>query len=210
VVIASTGRENSAYPALERGAHFSDALFTALGQSQDLYTAFQWGAAAVEATRLAQTPWLDDNGNAVPNETDDGEVARGRGLANFAFASGRPPVIDRVLPPASIQEGQGIIRAQVRDDGDVRQVEVWAVVYPPSFVEPEPSPDGTMPDLGLPKVDLSDSDEDGEYAGGYEDSTEDGVYHLVVYAEDGEGNLSQPGVLDMRAVWPIFLPLVLR
>jgi uncharacterized repeat protein (TIGR01451 family) len=208
VVIASTGRLNNAYATPGRGARFSDAFFTALGQSQDLWTSFQWGVAAVEATRLWQTPWLDDNGDAVPNAPDDGNVARGRGLANFAFPGDRPPVIDLVLPPASIQDGEGIIRAQVRDDTSIARV--WVEVYSPSFVEPEPAPDGTIPDLGVPEVPLTDSDGDGEYVGVYENFTEEGVYRLVAYAEDGEGNLSQPKVLEVLVRWRVYLPLVLR
>ena len=171
------------------------------------------GVEAVEAVEwLWQTPWLDDDGDASANGQNDGDVARGRGLANFAFAlgSGRPPVVDQVLPPTSIQDGEGLIRARVRDDGDLAQVDVWAIVYPPSFEEPEPSPDGTMPDLDLPEVTLSDSDRDGEFVGVYEDFSEGGVYRLVVYAEDGQGNLSQPGVLEVQTVWPVYLPLILR
>ena len=69
---------------------------------------------------------------------------------------------------------------------------------------------GKMPDLNLAEVDLSDSDQDGEYVGVCENFTEDGVYRLLIYAEDGEGNLSQPGVLEVRTRWPVYLPLVLR
>ena len=76
---------------------------------------------------------------------DDGAVARGRGLSHFTFAGERPPVIDQVLPPSVIQNGQGSLRAQVRDDGDLAAVQVWAIVYPPSFVETEPLPDGACP-----------------------------------------------------------------
>jgi hypothetical protein len=207
-VIASTGRLNSAYPTPGRGAYFSDAFFTALGQSQDLWTSFQEGVRAVEATGLWQTPWLDDNGDAEPNTPFDGAVARGRGLANFAFPVERPPVVDKVLPPESVQGGQCILRARVRDDASV--VQVWAIVYPPSFDEPEPVAEGTMPDLGLPQVDLSDSNYDGVYKGVYEDCTEEGTYRLVVYAEDAEENLSQPAVLEARVKWQVYLPSVMR
>jgi len=210
VVIASTGQANNAYPAPGRGAYFSDAFFTALGQSQDLWTSFQEGVDAVEATGLWQTPWLDANGNAVPNEPDDRAPARGRGLANPGFPPERPPVVDWVLPPVSIQNGEGTVRALVRDDGNTARVNVWAVVYPPSFIEPAPSPDGTMPDLGLPQVELSDSNGDGEFVGVCQNFTEDGIYHLVFYAEDGEGNLSQPTVLEVQTRWQVHLPLVMR
>ena len=67
-----------------------------------------------------------------------------------------------------------------------------------------------MPNLALPAVVLFDSDGDGEYVGIYDGFVEDGVYRLLIYAEDGEGNLSQPGVLEVRTRWPVYLPLVMR
>jgi hypothetical protein len=211
VVIASTGRQNSAYVFPNRGAYFSDAFFTALGQSQDLYTSFQRGLDTLEANPMYwQTPWLDDNGNGIPNDDLDGVLARGRGLSNFASSSERPPVIDQVSPPGSIRDGEGALRARVRDDGELAQVTVWAIVYPPSFEEPEPLPDGTMPDLDLPLLILSDTDQDGEFVGVYESFTEAGIYRAVTYAEDAEGNLSRPVAVEVQTEWTVYLPLVLR
>ena len=103
-----------------------------------------------------------------------------------------------------------MLRARVRDDGDLGQVQVWAVVYPPSFEEPEPSPDGILPDLDLPKLVLSDTDGDGEYVGLYEGFSEMGTYWVVVYAEDAEEHLAQPSVLEVRRARTTYLPLVLR
>ena len=84
---------------------------------------------------------------------------------------------------------------------------MWVEVYGPSFVEPAPA--GTTPDLNLPQVHLSDTNGDGTYTGVYEDFVEEGAYRLVAYAEDGAGNLSQPGVLEVR-VWAVYLPLMLK
>jgi uncharacterized repeat protein (TIGR01451 family) len=207
VIIASTGKVNNAYPSPGRGAYFSDAFFNALGQSEDLYTSFRAGTAAVQATGLWQTPWLDDDGNTFPN-AGDGNLAHKRGLALFAFGSDRPPVIDSVLPPASIQNGTGVIRAEVRDDTGVQRV--WMIVYPPSFVEPTPSADGTIPDLNLPPVELSDSNQDGEYVGLYENFNEDGWYRVVVYAEDDTGSQAAPVYIQIHTAWKVFLPAVLR
>jgi parallel beta-helix repeat protein len=206
VVIASTGRLNNAYPSY-RGALFSDAFFTQLGQCSDLHASFRAAKAAVGATGLWQTPWLEDNADGTPDD-GDGAVARQRGLPLCGFVD-RPPVIDRVTPPVSIVNGDGVLRTQVRDDDD-EGLEVWAVVYPPSFEEPPPTADGTMPDLGLPRVSLSDSDGDGEYVGLYEDFTEDGVYHVVVYAQDSAGNHALPAMATVQTRWWVFLPAVVR
>jgi len=208
VVIASTGRLNNAYPS-RRGALFSDAFFTQLGQCKDLYTSFRAATAAVGATGLWQTPWLDDNGDGMPDDKD-GAVARQRGLPICGFVD-RPPVIDRVTPPASIVDGDGVLGAQVRDDGGAKGLEVWAFVYPPSFKEPPPTGDGTMPDLeDLPKVLFSDTNGDGEYVGVYEDFIEDGAYHVVVYAQDAAGNHALPAVMTVRTKWWAYLPAVVR
>ncbi len=209
VVIASTGRQNNAYPTPGRGAIFSDAFFTGLGQSLDLYTAFQWGTAAVQASGLWQTPWLDDNGNAVPNDDTDGKIAAGRGLANFAFSGERPPVIDAIRSPVIGENGEGTLRVEVRDDTGIAKV--WTEIYTPSFVEPAPAADGTIPDLNLPEVTLSDSNGDGVYIGVYEGFTTDGDYRLVTYAEDNAGNLSQPSVYTVTVGQTmVYLPLILR
>ena len=205
VIVASTGRLNNAYPS-RHGALFSDAFFTRLRQCSDLYTSFQMAKQAVEATRLWQTPWLDDNGDGVPN-SGDGDLARQRGL-NCGFID-HPPAIGKVTPPSSIVDGDGVLRAQVQDDSGI-EVDVWIVVYPPDFEEPAPTEDGTIPELDLPIVLLSDSDGDGEYIGVYEDFTEDGVYHVVVYAQDAGGNQSLPVVMTVRTKWWVYLPLVLR
>jgi hypothetical protein len=120
-------------------------------------------------------------------------------------------VIDEISDPSTIQSGLGLLAAKVRDDTSVARV--WVIVYPPSFEEPEPSPEGTIPELNLPEVVLSDSDGDGEFVGIYEGFTEDGVYRLVVYAEDGEGNVSQPDVLEVNmgsGDASTYLPILLR
>jgi hypothetical protein len=207
VVIASTGRENNAYASRD-GALFSDAFWTQVRQSVDLYTSFQVAKGAVEVTGLWQTPWLDDNGDGIPN-SGDGQVARQRGLGNVLSFADRPPTIDWVRGPGGIVDGNGALRARVRDDGG-GEVDVWAVVYPPSFQEPAPTVDGTIPELGLPRVVLSDSDGDGEYVGVYEGFVEDGVYHVVVYARDGSGNHALPVVTAVQTHWWSYLPLVLK
>ena len=204
VIIASTSSLKNAYPS-RYGALFSDAFFTQLRQCSDLYTSFQAAKQAVEATRLWQIPWLDDNGDGEPN-SGDGDLARQRGL-NCGFD--HPPAIGKVTPPSSIVDGDGVLRAQVQDDSGI-EMDVWAVVYPPDFEEPAPTGNGTIPELGLPRVLLSDSDGDREYVGLYEDFTEDGVYHVVVYAQDAGGNQALPVVMTVRTKWWVYLPLVMR
>ena len=203
VVIASTSRDYNAY-ASAQGAYFSDAFFSAVGESKDLCQSFRDAEEAVEATGLRQEPWIDDDGDGVPNEPEDCELARRRGLA--AFFGDRPPVIDAITVPVRIEGYVGTIKARVRDDVGVD--DVWAVIYPPSFEEPEPT--DTMPALDLTSIKLLDLDGDGEYSGTYTGFTEVGEYHIVVYAEDDEGDQATPKGADVRRGWEVYLPLVVK
>jgi hypothetical protein len=203
VVITSAAANQNAYASPD-GAYFSDAFFPALQESQDLCTGFQAASQAVQQTGLWQTPWLDANGNSVPNEAADCELARGSGLA-APFAE-RPPVIDAITVPLSLPGPDGVIRAAVRDDVHVDKV--WAVLYPPSFVEPPPG--DTTPELDLPTLDLTDSDRDGEYTGTYIKFTERGAWRVIVYAQDGAGNQATP---QRGSIWVgtrLWLPLVVK
>ncbi|MCX7670355.1 MAG: C13 family peptidase, partial [Anaerolineae bacterium] len=80
VVIASTGATNVAY-ASASGAAFSDHFLAALDRGDSLYGSFRNASRAVQAVYLDQTPWLDDNGNGVPNEPSDGAEAQRRGFS---------------------------------------------------------------------------------------------------------------------------------
>jgi hypothetical protein len=104
--------------------------------------------------------------------------------------------------------GRGVAHsgpAQVRDDGSVARV--WARVFAPSFAPPE-STDGGIPVIEVPEEDLTAAGDDvyqAEYAG----FTENGVYQVVVYAADDEGNAAMPRwVFAGETV--VYLPLVLR
>jgi ligand-binding sensor domain-containing protein len=202
VVIASTGRQQNAYASPE-GAHFSDAFWTSIQNSSDLWLAFQDAVAAVEATGLWQTPWLDDNGNATPNDPTDGQVAAGRGLVSF-FGS-RPPVVDAVTVTLT-SETSGLIQAKVRDDYGVQSV--WAIVIRPSFQEPPPGQPFEWPDLDLPTLELLESG--GLYQRTYNSFGEVGLYRVLVYARDQDGNQAVPVAEQFRTGNTLYLPLIAK
>jgi hypothetical protein len=200
VVIASTSSALNAYPSTQ-GAYFSDVFWTALGQNQDLKTAFEWAKQAVQATGLSQEPWLDDNGDVVA-DGQDGAVARGRGLGG-AFA-GSPPVIDWVRVGA-VANGQATLQAQVRDDFGVDRA--WVVVYPPGFIEPPPTQDGTTPVLNVPTRTLTLTGSN-LFSTSYNGFTQTGRYRLVVYAQDADGNQALPAMAFVGHI--VYLPLVVK
>jgi len=206
VVIASTGAYNSAY-ASPQGAVFSDYFGAALGQGESLYAAFQTARWATLAVRSMQTPWLDANGNGIPNEPADGELAAVRGFAYAGTLSGEqwPPYVVTAIGPSVIIQRQGVIRAEVRDDEQVRRV--WAVIYPPSYTPPQTGEE--LVSEVLPTIVLA-AQGNGQYAATYTDFAEMGAYRVVVYAEDNGGREARPVAIEVQTGWAVYLPLVIR
>ena len=208
VVIASTGAYALAY-ASQNGAVFSDAFVEALGMDMSLYASFQEARWAVGQAHPDQTPWLDDDGDGMPNQPQDGQVAQRRG---FAYAG---TFIEEKWPPyvvwasvRDVQEGDGVIEAKVLDDLGV--LSVWAVVYKPSYVPPDPGETEEMPQEDLSTATLLDLDGDDVYSATYEGFDEIGKYRIVVYAVDGEGLEGRPKEMEVIVGWRVYLPLVLR
>ncbi len=208
VVIASTGAYALAYASRD-GAVFSDAFIDALGQKTSLYGAFNEGKWAVEQAHPDQTPWLDDDGDGWPNESEDGLEAQKRG---FAYAG---TFSDEKWPPyivwaqvGEVEERKGTIKAEVRDDRGV--LSVWAVIYKPSYEPPAPEDTDELVQEDLPTVMLLDTNGDGVYTAVYEGFDEVGEYRIVVYAVDGDGLGARPREIKVRVGRRVYLPLVLR
>ena len=197
VVISSTGRTNNAY-ASAQGAYFSDAFFTCAAASGDLKSCFDAGQQAVSLTGRNQSPWLDDNGDAVANASD-GLVAATRYMARLFGALG-PEITEATVTR------QGTLTAHV-ERGDEPITLVWADVFAPSFQEPI----STTLELGAPRVRLDPvPDEEGVYQGSYSGGfTESGAYTLVLYAQDRSEANSRPKVVTLAGSH-IYLPIVVR
>jgi hypothetical protein len=199
VIITSTGRENNAYASAE-GAFFSDAFFSCMADSGSLKGCFDEATTAVGATKVDQTPWLDDNGDAQFTDAD-GSVAQGRTFTKF-FASTRPVIASATLDR---QGTSGVISAVVQEGLDEIDL-VWAAVFPPSFQEPS---DVTI-NLNAPIVRLEQSPDDStrysfNYTGGF---SEDGEYRVIVYAQDTGGIHAAPKTVgDVNG---IYLPIIVN
>jgi hypothetical protein len=206
VVITSTDAWNDAWTAGD-GILFSDHFLMALGQEANLYHSFETARWAVQASNSFQTPWLDDNGNAVANEESDGQEAAQRG---FAFAGTLPadvwpPYIIDATGPTQVVQGQGTIGAEVLDDEAVAFV--WAVIYPPSYQPPPPGEE--LISEALPTIVLSAQGND-VYSALYTGFHEVGLYRVVVHAMDNDLREARPVTLEVRTGWNAYLPLILR
>lgn len=203
VVITSTGRLNNAY-ASDAGAYFSDAFFSCLVDSKDLTACFNEGRAAVTATGVRQTPWLDDTGDGVFNNSD-GAVARTYFMTRN-FNSIRPALAaSQVQTGAAAGANTVTLRAYVAE-GAEEVTEVWAAIYPPGFVEPN---DVTL-NLNVPRVRLLPVlDNPGEFIGEVpSEITLQPTSRVLFYAVDSKGISSAPYIMGEEPM--TYLPLVVR
>ncbi|MEM7126198.1 MAG: C13 family peptidase [Chloroflexota bacterium] len=208
VVIASSSPEWSAY-ASRYGAHFSDHFLTSLRQGTDLFQSFWWTRQVVSRYYPKQEPWLDANGNSIPNEVEDAAIAATRGFAYQGTLPGEepwPPYIVQATPP-TISGTSGTLQAEVRDNRSVDSV--WAVVYRPSYQEI--TNDRELVAETLEKL-ILDPQGNNQFSVTYNGFTESGTYRFVIHAEDGDGLEGMPLILEVEhgdsQERELYLPLV--
>ncbi len=198
VVVASTGAYPVAY-ASQNGAMFSDAFVAALGRGMSLNSSFAEARWTLQQAHPDQTPWLDDNGNGIPNEVEDGREAAKRGFAYAGTFSDLqwPPYILEAL----VRQADGIIKAQVQAQEGNAVSTTWALVYSPSYEPPPPGEDMVRDedDPNVDKVALQDPDEDGIYIA-FHGFVEPGTYRVVIYAIDDRGLSARPREADYEVV----------
>lgn len=208
VILTSTGAANLAV-ASARGAVFSDYFLEALGQGQSLYGSFRTAEGAIFLAGTGQTPWLDANGNGIPNEDEDQSEAARRGFTIGGTLSGDtdrwPPYIVQAQSSPAVAGGPGFVRAEVRDDLAVASV--WAIIYPPNYTAP--ASDNRWIQDDLPKVPLLPVG-GGWYEGSHRQFTRPGQYRVVVYAEDNQQLQAQPLPMQVTVVESTYLPLIKR
>jgi len=210
VVMTSTNDSKLAW-ASTQGAHFSDHLIEALGRKSSIYTSFQRAQVAAQTFHAEQTAWLDSNGNSIANEAEDFAIAAQRGFDVAGTLSDEvwPPFIDKATGPVTADAGQGLLRAIVSDDKNVKQV--WALIYPPNYTPPSEG-DALVRDEDNAAITRAKLDPrgNGTYSGLYTGFTLAGTYRVVIYAEDDDGLTAQPVELTVTSAGQIFLPIVIR
>ncbi|MEM7347139.1 MAG: C13 family peptidase, partial [Chloroflexota bacterium] len=209
IVISSTNVQNVAYASAD-GAQFSDRFLGSLQVGYGLASSFWDARNAVKQLYKIQDPWIDANGNGIPNEeadleqgTDDHNPGTGNQLPDFWA-----PYIVSVEGPERIVNGRGTIRAEVRDNKGVRRV--WGVVYAPSYRAPT-NVEELIPE-DVPTFDFVLHGND-IYGTEYTDFTEKGTYRVAIFAEDTDGLKARLRVLEIPTGTglpqnSVFLPLM--
>jgi hypothetical protein len=225
VIVAASSADQLA-KASGRGAHFSDQFISALKEGKSLYASWYRATDRLEelySGPAQQTPWLDANGNGIPNEAQDlaAAAAISFGNAGTLCSAATPvpsgavqaldcdeawsPYVQRVAVSAIDGSGHATIRATVLDDKGIDLV--WAAIYPPGYTPPL-----TGPDLAAENAVsiLLQPQGNNEYAGSYPDFETPGTYRVAVFAEDGEGLVSDPEIVLVAAGGFLYLPSLRR
>ena len=118
-----------------------------------------------------------------------------------------PPYITQPSVQPGINARSRIIRATVRDDKN-SIAQVFAAVYPPSYVPPGAG-EILVNEITITKATLV-SVGDGVFAGSYPDFSELGMYRVVIFASDGLDAQARPVALFVVAGNRVYLPITLR
>lgn len=207
MVITSTNVQNVAF-ASAKGAQFSDRLITALREGYSLSNSFWDAQYSVRRLYKLQEPWIDANGNGIPNEVEDGaESSQHNPRVDQTPADTWAPYIVTAQGPSQLIDGIGMLRAEVRDNKSVKRV--WAVIYPPSYTPPS-SVEELVPE-DLPTIEFT-AQGNHQYSAGYDNFTENGRYQIAFYAEDEDGLKARLLVLPVQNGngGQVFLPLIVR
>ncbi|MEM7535520.1 MAG: C13 family peptidase [Chloroflexota bacterium] len=216
VIITSSDEAYDAYTSL-RGTLFSDNFLSFLGQEHNLAYSFETSMRIVQEHHGSQEPWIDANGNGLPNELEDMSKASLRSFANTSLGSEWPPYIADVQLLVRSRSNVTRFQAEVRHEFDNSAIDgVWAVVYPPSYALPTNESsidsDGVLNTDTLDMIEFNTESEDANalFAGTYAGFTEMGVHRVVVYALDNKGLHAQPVTVEIDTTHRIFLPMVSR
>ncbi|MEM7531397.1 MAG: C13 family peptidase [Chloroflexota bacterium] len=216
VIITSSNENYDAYVS-RHGILFSDNLLTFLFQEHNLGYSFQESSNIVQSFYRSQEPWIDADGDGIPNEANDIAHVSLRSFAHaWSLGSEWPPYIANVHPMAHPRSNVIHFQAEVRHEFDNSAIDdVWAVVYPPSYLNTDTSPadgDGVLNDDILDMIEFSAESDDANalFVESYAGFNEMGVYRVVVHARDNKGLHAQPVTVEIDTTHRIFLPTVSR
>ena len=183
ILVTSTSTQNAANFLAGGDISFSWFFWKQILNGANVRDAWIQAKRAIGFAGSGQSPQLDDNGNGIPNEKEDGVEARTYTIGNGILFAGDEPLIGSIVEEQTLTGGAitaTIWAGDVTTTGMIRSV--WAVITPPAEwreaselipLDPPLSPDG-------------------HYQSTYDDFSRHGVYRVSVFAEDAHGNVSLP------------------
>jgi hypothetical protein len=190
ILISSTGSNGSACFLSDGDISFSRYFWIKILNGENVQDAFFHAQDAMSITCQQQFAQLSDDGDGVTNEQSDGVKAFNYVIGAGITLAGNDPLIgnvvsDRDIREADLIEGVTIWAEKVTTTGNIQ--EVWAIITPPGYSSTV-LPNESVTNLN--KVSMTYDPVDQRYEGTSSDFPKAGRYKVVIYAKDGDGNIS--------------------
>lgn len=146
--------------------------------------AFDRSKSAIEAINPLQSPLIDDNGNGVGNEAEDGFVADGVRPGSDFELRGPSVFIGEIAPPQSTGSNSATIwLSDVVSSFPVD--EAGALIVPPNFQRPSTEAGDEQPVTGLAWATLTYSPASGRWQTSYSGFNEGGLFQVQYFVKAG-------------------------
>lgn len=179
-IVITSAADESAYFINQGGLSFSYQFWSSVFSGASLYDSFVFGKRMMLELQTAQ---VDSNGNGIPNEKADKELAHNLVIGRGFIPASDKPFISAVSGPKTIQ---GTTKATISASGIIDATgisRVWGVISHPALI----SGSKDIPVLEAPEIELTDPDGDNTWVGSYDGFTLNGVYTISVYAQNKNG-----------------------
>ncbi len=188
IILTSAAPNENAYFTSIGSLSFSNLFWTQIHKGANISDAFFIAKNAIEFTYANQTPQMDDNGNGIGNDINDGVSSKSARIGNGVVVAGDIPEIKTISSDIALHgEISADFSAELFVSGSNSIQRVWAVITPPGCAPTDPD----SPVLNLPTVEMNPTG-DTRYTGTYSDFSQTGTYNVAVYAMDTEGYISTP------------------
>ncbi len=203
IIITSSSPENKTRTDQDGRVSFSQFLWDRVSLSQDLRSAFlavRQDVANLSPIFHGQSPCLDDDGDGIANEENEGSLLAAGRQIGYSFNSGEGfgisnsiPIIDAVSADRTLSKpGEAEILASVKDpDGNEDIAEVFATITPPDDTSTFSAANYgyfSTPTLDLERIDLHDRKGDGVYRAMCGAFQKPGAYQVSLFARDNYGH----------------------
>ena len=198
IVIASASPTESAYFVSQGAISFSNYFWTGIFNGANVKDAFDLSSAAIGVTTSYQNPLLDDNGNGIGNEVDDGILSQNKYIGNGTLIVTDAPAIGSVSPVQTISgtNSATLYAENVYDTDEVARV--WATVRPPNYIQ-DLSYDTVQE---LPSFDLQPLGGN-RWEAVWDQFNIPGTYYISIYARDRLGNTSASQITTVSVNNPL-------
>ncbi len=145
---------------------------------------FRYAKTAIESLNPLQKPQIDDDGDGIANEPNDGTVADGERPGGDFEVQGPSVFISEVAPNQPITSNSATLwLAGVASAFPVDNAK--AVIVPPNFQRPSVNNDDEQPVTNLPVVFFTFNATRNRWEGQYNGFTEGGLYQIQYYVTTG-------------------------